>query len=61
MESTVGLAILIAVFVAIAVATRKKPDRRNKQELDRVNRLKQSNPNKPPGRADADLDEWGGL
>ena len=61
MESSLGLAILVAVFVAIVVATRKKPDRRNKQELDRVNRLEQSNPNKPPGRADADLDEWGGL
>ena len=61
MESTVGLAILIAVFVAIAVATRKKPDRRNRQELERLRRLDQLNPNKPPGRAEADLDEWGGL
>lgn len=58
METVVGLAILIAVFAAIAFATRKKPDRRNRQELDRLRRL---NENKPPGRADADLDEWGGI
>ena len=61
MESAAGLVILIAVFVVIVLATRKKPDQRNRQELDRSNRLKQSNPNKPPGRAEADLDEWGGL
>ncbi|MCP3976024.1 MAG: hypothetical protein GY720_16205 [bacterium] len=56
MENFVGLAILIAVFVGIAFATRKKPDRRNREELDRLTRL---NPNRPPGRGDADVDNWG--
>lgn len=61
METIIGLAILVGVFGAIVFATRKKPDRRNREELERRNRLNQSNPDKPPGRAEADLDEWGGL
>ena len=44
MESLIATGVLIVIFAFVVFATRKKPGRRYDK--------------KPPGRGDADLDQW---